>query len=214
MTAASPFTVAVEARSELGEGPLWSPEEQALYWVDITPHPALNRLDPATGHIRRLPMPEDISCIGLAAGGGLVAGFRSGLWLLNERGERVRQLAPNPEDTRTSRLNDGRVAPDGRFWVGTIDQSGGSGAAHLYRYDERGLMSFVDRITISNGLAFSPDGRWMYHTDTPSRIIKRYALDPNSGDISDPQDWVRIEPRAGDKSRHRGGPCRPPSARS
>ena len=76
-------------------------------------------------------MPEEIGCIGLRKGGGFIAGFRSGLWLLDPRAGARAKLADNPEDHRTSRFNDGRVDPAGRFLAGTIDEpkDGGKGAS-------------------------------------------------------------------------------------
>ena len=94
-----PLTVALDLRAQLGECPLWSAEEQALYFVDIKGR-ALHRYAPATGEHAIMPMPEDIGCIGFRAGGGFIAGFRSGLWLLDARGSREAKLADNPEDQR------------------------------------------------------------------------------------------------------------------
>jgi len=203
MSESSPFTVAVSRPLELGEGPVWSQRERALYWVDITA-PALNRLDPASGGHSVIPMPEDVGCVGLVRGGGFVAGFRSGLCVLDGEGRPLRKLADNPEDISRSRLNDGRVDPRGGFWVGTIDQSGGTGGAHLYRYDQRGLASVLGGITISNGLAFSPDGRWLYHTDTPRYAINRYPFDRTTGEIGACEPWVKLVPSATDKGRPDG----------
>jgi sugar lactone lactonase YvrE len=102
--------IALDVRAELGECPIWSVEEQALYFVDIKGK-ALHRFAPATGAHRTFSMPEEIGCIGFGKGGGFIAGFRSGLWLLDAEGNRLRKLADNPEDQRTSRFNEGRVDP-------------------------------------------------------------------------------------------------------
>src|SRR4029434_10771227 len=93
------LTVALDVRTELGECPVWSIEEQALYFVDIKGR-ALHRFVPATGAHRTFPMPEEIGCIGLRSGGGFIAGFRSGLWLLDPDGSRTQKIADNPEDQR------------------------------------------------------------------------------------------------------------------
>ena len=184
-----PLTVALDVRAQLGECPIWDADEQALYFVDIKGM-ALHRFHPATGGHAVIPMPEEIGCIGFRKGGGFIAGFRSGLWLLDSKGGREAKLADNPEDQRTSRFNDGRVDPAGRFLAGTIDEPKDGGKAHLYRYDRRGLVTLAGGLLTSNGVAFSPDGRTLYHSDTPTFTVWRYAYDPASG-RDDGQDAFR-----------------------
>jgi sugar lactone lactonase YvrE len=197
------LTVALDVRAELGECPVWSVEEQALYFVDIKGR-ALHRFVPATGAHRTFSMPEEIGCIGLRKGGGFIAGFRSGLWLFDADGYRMRKLADNPEDQRTSRFNDGRVDPAGRFLAGTIDEPKDGGKAHLYRYDSRGLATMAEGLLTSNGVAFSPDGRTLYHSDTPTFTVWRYAYDPATGEATDKTLFVRIQPTEADRGRPDG----------
>jgi sugar lactone lactonase YvrE len=197
------MSVALHIRAELGECPLWSAEEQALYFVDIKGR-ALHRYKPSTGEHNSIAMPEEIGCIGLRKGGGFVAGFRSGLWLLDAGGNREAKLADNPEDQRTSRFNDGRVDPAGRFLGGTIDEPKDGGRAHLYRYDRRGLATLAGGLLTSNGVAFSPDGRVLYHSDTPAFTIWRYAYDPATGEASDKTVFARLEPSETDRGRPDG----------
>lgn len=198
-----PFTPVTGARDGLGECPLWSVREQALYHVDIVA-PAIHRDDLDSGESRVLPVSEEVGCIGLARAGGFVAGMRSGLWRLDTTGAQVRQLAANPEDTATSRFNDGRVDRAGRFWAGTLDQTRRNRAAALYRYDRRGLVPMRDGLLTSNGLAFSPDGRWLYHADTPSFTVYRHAFDIESGGIGPAQPWLRVSNRIGQRFRPDG----------
>ena len=84
------FAVALDVRAELGECPIWSVEEQALYFVDIKGR-ALHRFEPRAEKHVAIQMPEEIGCIGFKKGGGFIAGFRSGLWLLDARGVRLRK---------------------------------------------------------------------------------------------------------------------------
>jgi sugar lactone lactonase YvrE len=195
--------VALDVRAELGECPIWSAKEQALYFVDIKSR-ALHRFAPATSEQRTFAMPEEIGCIGFRKSGGFIAGFRSGLWLLDADGNRTRKLADNPEDQRTSRFNDGRVDPAGRFLAGTIDEPKDGGKAHLYRYDSRGLAILAGNLLTSNGVAFSPDGRTLYHSDTPTFTVWRYAYDPATGEATDKTLFVRLEPTEMDRGRPDG----------
>ena len=197
------MSVALDVRAELGECPLWSAEEQALYFVDIKGR-ALHRYKPETGEQAAIAMPEEIGCIGFRKGGGFIAGFRSGLWLLDAGGNREAKLADNPEDQRTSRFNDGRVDPAGRFLAGTIDEPRDGARAHLYRYDRRGLAMLAGGLLTSNGVAFSPDGRVLYHSDTPTFTVWRYAYDPATGEASDKKVFARLEPSGTDRGRPDG----------
>ena len=109
-----------------------------------------------------------------------------------------------PEDQRTSRFNDGRVDPAGRFLAGTIDEPKDGGKAHLYRYDRRGLATLAGGLLTSNGVAFSPDGRTLYHSDTPTFTVWRYAYDPATGEATDKTLFVRLEPTETDRGRPDG----------
>ena len=177
------FETAYAAQAALGECPLWSVREQALYWVDIEA-PSLNRFDPALGANTVIPMDENIGCIGFRAGSGFVAGMRSGVWLLDGEGRKERLLANPQPDTTISRFNDGRVDPWGRFWAGTIHEPRDRTGAALYVIAPDGSWRAVGQpVRTSNGVAFSPDARLAYHSDTPAHVIYRYALDADGGVI-------------------------------
>ncbi|MFD1804696.1 SMP-30/gluconolactonase/LRE family protein [Mixta tenebrionis] len=169
--------------TELGECPLWSTAEQALWFVDILA-PALHRFDPASGEHQVFPQHEEIGCIGLRREGGLVAAMRSGIWFLDEQGRPQRKVADHPGEAGKSRFNDGRVDPFGRFWCGTLWEPQDRNGALLCRLDSDLQLHIIeDDLQISNGLAFSPDGRWAWHSDTSNHVIWRYPLDPVSGQI-------------------------------
>jgi len=177
----SPFTCVLDARASLGECPVWSPGEQALYWVDINA-PALHRFDPATGRDVTMPMPAAIGCVALRARGGFVVALRDGVWLAAADGTLERRIAAAPYDTARFRFNDGRCDPRGRFFAGTMNEVRDASNAILYRLDgENALAEMVGGVMISNGLAWSPDGRTMYHSDTPAHVIRAYDYDVATG---------------------------------
>lgn len=195
-------SLALDVRAALGECPLWSVRGQELVFVDIKGQ-ALHRFSPASGAPEITPMPEEIGCVGLAPD-GYVAGLRSGIWLLDRAGTPTRQLAENPEPTGNSRFNDGRVDPAGRFLAGTLDEAKTSSSAHLYRLDRRGLQPLVGGLLTSNGLAFSPDGRILYHADTPRFTVWAYDYDVATGEVAGKRVFITLDPDAPDRARPDG----------
>ena len=178
---ATEFTCVLDVRASLGECPLWSVDEGVLYWVDINA-PSLNRFDPASGRNVAMPMPENIGSYALRAEGGFVVALRNGIWLADRHGNLERKVATAPYDATHYRFNDGRCDPQGRFVVGSMNEKRDADSAALYRLDaDFSLAQLFGNITISNGLAWSPDGRTMYHADTPARIVRAYDYDPESG---------------------------------
>ncbi|NLP63953.1 SMP-30/gluconolactonase/LRE family protein [Paraburkholderia sacchari] len=202
MSSSEPRCV-LDLQAQLGECPRWDEREQVLYWVDILA-PALHRFDPATGIDRVFALPEHIGCFALREEGGFIAGLRSGIWTLDEAARPLQQLCANPEDTRTSRFNDGRCDALGRFFAGTIDEPKAGGNGHLYRLGQGQLDVLSAGLMTSNGLAFSPDGRWLYHSDTPRFTIYRSPYDLATGAWGEREVWVRIQPTASDRGRPDG----------
>jgi sugar lactone lactonase YvrE len=178
-------TCILDAKAMLGECPVWSAEEQALYWVDILA-PALHRFDPATGATRTWSMPQSIGSFGLRESGGAVVALRNGFHLFDfETGELKLLVNPEPH-TPGNRLNDGKVAPDGSFWAGTMDEETMSRhTASLYRLAPDGsIRRMLDRLIVSNGLAWSADGRTLFHSDSKGKLICAYDHESGTGHLS------------------------------
>ena len=174
--------VLCETRDAVGESPLWSVAEQALYWVDIEGR-AIRRFDWTTGQVRSWTCAERVGCIALRAGGGVLAAMETGLFRLRLQagGEVEAERLTDVVHARDGmRFNDGRCDRDGRFWAGTMvrDMSLASPAGRLYRYDANGLSRpLVDGLVTPNGLAFSPDGRTMYLSDSHPSVQRIWAFD-------------------------------------
>jgi len=197
----SPFECVLDAKASLGEGPVWSVDEQVLYWVDINA-PALNRFDPATAINTAWPMPQSIGSFVLRASGGFVGALRDGFWLISRVGKPQRKLAGAPYDPEHHRFNDGRADPRGRFWAGSMNEKRDANTACLYRLDlDLKITAMVPDIMISNGLAWSPDTLTMYHSDTPARIVWAWDFDATTGAIANRRVFARFH---GDKDRPDG----------
>ena len=197
------FTLALDSRCALGESPVWWADAGLLVFVDITGR-RLHRFEPGSQRHEIDVVEEDIGCVAPARGGGYVAGLRSGIWLLDSAARKQRKLADNPENAATNRFNDGRVDPRGRYLAGTLDEPKAGGRAGLYRCDRRGVAQLMDGVMTSNGLAFSPDGRTLYFSDTPRFVIYCFDYDPDTGAATNRRVFARIEPTATDRGRPDG----------
>lgn len=182
----------LDAQATIGECPVWSAEEQALYWVDILA-PALFRLDPATGEQRRWDLPEAVGSFGLGRNGDAVLALRTGFHRLDLKSGALSFLVQPEGDRPGNRFNDGKVSPDGRFFAGTMDEermSRPQGA--LYRLDPGGSCTrVIDGLIVSNGLAWSADGRTMFHSDSKGQVIWAWSYDPRTGAIADRREVAR-----------------------
>jgi sugar lactone lactonase YvrE len=179
-----PCECVLDVKASLGECPVWSVDEQALYWVDINA-PSLNRFDPSTGRNTAWPMAASIGCFALRRSGGFIVALRDGFWLVDRQGRPERKVADPPYDATHHRFNDGRVDPRGRFWAGSMNERRDAATGKLYRLDAAlELTAMIPGVTISNGLAFSPDGRTLYHADTQTRTINAWDFDAPTGGIA------------------------------
>ena len=168
-----------------GEGPCWAPDEKALYFVDI-PGQLLYRLDVAVPRLDELDDAERDRQFRPCA--GREGGRRSPRWRLHARSRDRGTSLPCPAGARNAgnRLNDGKVAPDGRFWVGSMDDTARKGAVrralpHQCRWTLRAHGRQAHRLQRPGLRA---DGRTMFHSDSRQRFINAYDYDLRTGDIS------------------------------
>ncbi|NOK04644.1 MULTISPECIES: SMP-30/gluconolactonase/LRE family protein [Myxococcus] len=167
------------ARAVLGEGPFWMATEGALYWLDI-PGRKVHRLELQSGAQASWDTPLRIASLAPRRSGGFIAGTERGLAFYEPRSARLeRLLDPEPERPH-NRCNDGKVDPQGRFWVGTMDDREKAPTGGLYRFDAQGHLARIDEgYTVTNGPAFSPDGRTLYVNDSPRRVTYAFDLGPD-----------------------------------
>jgi sugar lactone lactonase YvrE len=176
----------------LGEGPLWW--DSALWFTDIK-QKMLHRFDPATGARRSWPAPSEVGFLAPLANGHFIAGTKAGLQDFDPGTGAftlVQTVEPGLPDNR---LNDGAVDARGRLWFGSMDDDEARPSGQLYCFD-RGKLAVMDSgYVITNGPAFSPDGRLLYHTDTLERRI--YVFDLDAAGTLNKRLFVEIEEGAG-----------------
>lgn len=166
-----------------GEGAMWHPERRSLFWVDIE------------GGTLYEYFPHDSSCSSWLFGGmvstvvpesdsTVIVSLQNEIVRINVDNDIRESIAIVDDQCGSLRCNDGKCDPNGRFWIGTMTLKQQTGVAALYRLDDNGnLPPQIENVTISNGLVWSADQKYMYYIDTPSREVKRYKYDSNTGDI-------------------------------
>ncbi|MFE6158464.1 SMP-30/gluconolactonase/LRE family protein [Streptomyces sp. NPDC056486] len=163
--------IAVRAQAALGEGPTWDHTARRLIWVDILSS-RVHTYDPSTGHRSVMVTEQHVGAAKPRAGGGLVVNLRDGVGLYDSMADGGAFRWLHREVVPGRRGNDAAVAPDGALWAGTMRYDEGAGAGNLIRLTGDGTATEVlSRISVSNGIGWSPDGRLMYYIDTPTRRI-------------------------------------------
>ena len=171
----------LDARNAVGESPVWLASEQALYWVDI-PARKLYRWQAASGRVDHWAAPEMVGCIAPRRGGGWLCAMESGLFQMQTtaRGLLEGSKVAAVEHPRPGmRFNDGRCDRQGRFRAGTMlmDMRPGLPVGALYSQESSGeLKPIVSGLVVPNGLAFSPDGRTMYLSDSHPQVQRIWAF--------------------------------------
>ena len=181
------FTPVIDTRAELGESPVYDDWREALWYCDIVLC-TLRQLDLKSGATRQWHFPSEVGSLGLAESGRLVVALRHEVGLFDPESGAFERIAEIEAGRQGTRLNDGKVGPDGAFWVGSMDDRDRpvkEPIGSLYRVAAGGRVERkVEGLVVSNGLAFSADGRTMFHSDSRAKWIDRWDLDPASGAIA------------------------------
>jgi len=181
--------------AELGEGPLWSARDQALWFVDIK-QKHIHRFDPKTEQGRSWNAPAPPGFLAPLPNGQFIAGLKTGLHTFDPVNGTFALRHRVEADKPGNRLNDGAVDRQGRLWFGSMDDSETRPHGCLHRLDDDGPHEIDPGYVITNGPAFSPDGRTLYHTDTLARVIHAFDCAAD-GRLSSKRVFVTIEDGAG-----------------
>ncbi len=192
------------ARDSVGESPVWSVAEQALYWVDIEGQ-RIHRWNWASRQQQSWALPERVGCIALSSRGTVIAAMETGIFEVTLQAPPAVQLqclAKVEHPQPGMRFNDGRCDPKGRFWAGTMvrNMALASATGRIYCLDGRGLHATPLKGYITpNGMAFSPDGTQAYLSDSHPNVQKiwRHTFDAATGVWSQRRVWVDMKPLPG-----------------
>jgi sugar lactone lactonase YvrE len=165
---------------DLGEGPLWHPEREQLFWFDI-----LNARLHTPG--RHWQFAETVSAAGWIDRDRLLIASETRLFRFALETGAEETLCPLEADNAHTRSNDGRADPQGGFWIGTMGKAAQDGAGAIYRWYRGELRRLYPNLSIPNAICFTPDGRTAQFTDTPTRRVMRVALDAEGWPAGEPE---------------------------
>ena len=176
--------IALEVHAQLGEGPVWDEQLQKLSFVDIVGQ-RVHTFSPRTGEHHTFEAGRPVGAVVLREDGGLVLAAHDAFFLAERDGSAIEQFGDFRVNGEVVRFNDGKVDPQGRFYAGTTHWEETEIIGALYMLDGAGNVTVVlEEVGISNGLAWSADGRTMYYIDTPRHLVDAFDVDPESGTLS------------------------------
>ncbi len=181
----------LDAKARLGEGAIWHPSEQKLYWLDIEAT-MLHIYDPATKNDVQFPTGEKAGTIVPIKGGGVLLAMQNSIRKMDTSTGELTLVAKSLNDSLV-RFNDGKADPSGRFWVGTMAHDLRPKASALYRMDkDKRFHKVLSDVTISNGLVWTADKKTMYYVDTPTLTVQAFDYDDATGELSNGRVAVRV----------------------
>lgn len=180
-----PFRCIADLRGTLLESPVWDDRRGVIFLCDI-PAGRIHEIGLDDGPRRQWSFKSEVTALGLCDSGRLVVALARAVELFDPDTGTRSPLWSGFDEPASSRLNDGKVGPDGAFWVGSMDgRAVRQPISRLYRIPASGAAQVMaEGFEISNGLAWSADGRSMFHSDSRGPWIDRYTFDPAKGTLS------------------------------
>lgn len=178
-----------DRRCELGEGALWHPVREQMFWFDILNQKLLSQDRDGP---REWRFPEIVSAAGWVADDVLLIAGERDLFLFDLENEEVETLCLLEQDKPKNRPNDGRADPRGGFWIGTMGKKAEAGAGAIYRYYRGEIRQLFNGISIPNSISFPPGGAFAHFSDTVIGKVMRVALDGNGWPMGTPETFIDL----------------------
>lgn len=174
------------ANSEVGEGPVWDKRNESFLSLDILGQCIWGQ-NSKSGEPEKTDLPQQIGCMAICENGDKLVALQDGVYRMTASGKLTK--AHQDIQIKGRRFNDGKVGPDGAFYLGTTDANG-NGA--FYRLKDGLLTELFDKCNCSNGLDWTSDGKTMYYIDTPKQMIEMFDFDVKTGELSNRRKFVDI----------------------
>ncbi len=175
--------LAYKAEATTGEGAIWHPDRQSLFWVDIEGKTLYEYL-PDRKDCRKWTFDRMVTTVVPETANSVVVALQDEIIRVNLSDGSHTSIAKIDDGGRKYRFNDGKCDPQGRLWVGTMTMGAPRGSAELYTIDGKGTVTpRLSGITISNGIVWTADRQTMYYNDTPTGRVARYGYDAATGDV-------------------------------
>jgi len=185
--------VVLDVKAELGEGAIWNPREDRLWWVDIE-QGILHIFNPDDGTDKKYSFGRRIGTVVPTESGKALVALEDGLHFFDPETRELTFIADPEAELPAMRYNDGKCDPAGRLWVGSMGMEPPNRyKASLYRLDhDLSITRMLDSITVSNGICWALDKAKMYYIDTPTGKVKVFDYDNRTGEISNGRIAVEI----------------------
>ncbi|MGV3527881.1 MAG: SMP-30/gluconolactonase/LRE family protein [Flavisolibacter sp.] len=188
--------VVSESFSLLGESPVWDEYSQTFYWVDIL-NGMIHRYHIQTKEQETISVHQPVGSVCLTRSGRMIAALQNGIHFVGADGRL--ELMVDPEaNIPNNRFNDGKCDATGRLWAGTMSMNGEVKAGSLYCLEtKKNVSKKLSGISVSNGLAWSPDNSLFYFIDTPTQSVQAFEFDLSSGQLSNGRVAINIPEEMG-----------------
>jgi len=181
-----------DTKAILGEGPVWDYKNQCLFWVDIEGC-RLHRHNPLTNENKHWQFEGMLGAAVPKENGELLLALESGLASFNLESEILTNHSVLVNHDPKLRFNDGKVGPNGNFWIGTMDKACAPNAGNFYRVSPNFETSLeIERTSVSNGMAWSSAKTKFYYIDSPNFEVKMFDFNTKEGALSNGKSFFKI----------------------
>jgi len=179
------------SQDEIGESPIWSSAERALYWLDTEGH-CVHRLNPASGNYRRFSSDLALTAIAFCESGGWLTATKEGLYHWDRQFSARRFLGDPVSDKQSVRFNDAVVDRAGRLWAGTLNEEQLQAAdGELYcMTSDSAIKVMASGFSVANGISWSPDGTRLYISNMFQHKVEVFTQEAATAQLSQRRTFI------------------------